>query len=303
LKSLSDLKREVFGPVLHVIRYRRNDLNRLIDDINAFGYGLTFGLHTRLDETVAHVTNRMKVGNFYVNRNIIGAVVGVQPFGGRGLSGTGPKAGGPLYLGRLVRRAPAMAEHTSTKTDPAALDFIAWLDRKGLVSGASSARRYAARSSLGLEQELAGPIGERNLYAHHPRGRILLMPQTDIGLHCQVAAALATGNILVIDAASRLQSSLSELPGSVASRISWTDDWEKDGPFAGALVEGDEAQVRAANQKIADLPGPLVLMQSATTVELKDCPETYCLDWLLEEVSTSVNMSAIGGNASLMAIS
>jgi RHH-type transcriptional regulator, proline utilization regulon repressor / proline dehydrogenase / delta 1-pyrroline-5-carboxylate dehydrogenase len=107
--SMADLGREVFGPVLHVLRFRREGLNRLVDEINASGYGLTFGLHTRLDETVANVTARIRVGNIYINRNVIGAIVGVQPFGGRGLSGTGPKAGGPLYLGRLVSRAPVFA--------------------------------------------------------------------------------------------------------------------------------------------------------------------------------------------------
>ncbi|WP_164094331.1 aldehyde dehydrogenase family protein, partial [Stenotrophomonas maltophilia] len=83
---------------LHVLRYRRADLDALIADINRTGYGLTFGLHTRIDETIAHVTRKAEAGNIYVNRNMIGAVVGVQPFGGHGLSGTGPKAGGPLYL-------------------------------------------------------------------------------------------------------------------------------------------------------------------------------------------------------------
>src|SRR5205085_9628113 len=92
----------VFGPVLHVVRYRRNDLDRTVEAINALGYGLTFGLHTRLDETTARVTSRIRAGNIYVNRNIIGAVVGVQPFGGHGLSGTGPKAGGPHYLPRFA---------------------------------------------------------------------------------------------------------------------------------------------------------------------------------------------------------
>ena len=113
LKTLSDLKREVFGPVLHVIRFRRADLDRLIDDINASGYGLTFGLHTRLDETIAHVVSRIKVGNIYVNRNIIGAVVGVQPFGGRGLSGTGPKAGGPHYLARFATERTVSIDTTA----------------------------------------------------------------------------------------------------------------------------------------------------------------------------------------------
>ena len=81
------------------------DLDRTIDAINALGFGLTFGLHTRLDETIDHVTARIRAGNIYVNRNIIGAVVGVQPFGGQGMSGTGPKAGGPLYVRRLVEAA------------------------------------------------------------------------------------------------------------------------------------------------------------------------------------------------------
>ncbi|PKP97777.1 MAG: trifunctional transcriptional regulator/proline dehydrogenase/L-glutamate gamma-semialdehyde dehydrogenase, partial [Alphaproteobacteria bacterium HGW-Alphaproteobacteria-13] len=95
LESVAELEQEVFGPVLHVIRFDSEKLDALIDQINATGYGLTFGVHTRLDEMVERVTRRIAAGNHYVNRNIIGAVVGVQPFGGRGLSGTGPKAGGP----------------------------------------------------------------------------------------------------------------------------------------------------------------------------------------------------------------
>ncbi|MGL5432398.1 MAG: L-glutamate gamma-semialdehyde dehydrogenase, partial [Plesiomonas shigelloides] len=101
LESVSELQREVFGPVLHVVRYRRETLDHLIRDINSTGYGLTFGVHTRIDETIARVTATVQAGNMYVNRNMVGAVVGVQPFGGEGLSGTGPKAGGPLYLYRL----------------------------------------------------------------------------------------------------------------------------------------------------------------------------------------------------------
>src|SRR3546814_8442336 len=93
--------------LLHVLRYKRDGLDALIDAINATGYGLTFGVHTRLDETVARVTERIQAGTVYVNRNIVGAVVGVQPFGGQGLSGTGPKAGGPLYIRRLLSRCPA----------------------------------------------------------------------------------------------------------------------------------------------------------------------------------------------------
>jgi RHH-type transcriptional regulator, proline utilization regulon repressor / proline dehydrogenase / delta 1-pyrroline-5-carboxylate dehydrogenase len=102
IKSLSQLKREVFGPVLHVLRWKASELDAVIDSINATGYGLTLGIHSRIDSTIAQIIQRAKVGNCYVNRNQIGAVVGVQPFGGENLSGTGPKAGGPHYLLRFV---------------------------------------------------------------------------------------------------------------------------------------------------------------------------------------------------------
>jgi RHH-type proline utilization regulon transcriptional repressor/proline dehydrogenase/delta 1-pyrroline-5-carboxylate dehydrogenase len=102
IPGLSTLKREVFGPILHVIRWKGEDLDKVIDAINATGYGLTLGVHSRIDETVEKISKRVRVGNCYVNRNQIGAVVGVQPFGGEGLSGTGPKAGGPHYLLRFA---------------------------------------------------------------------------------------------------------------------------------------------------------------------------------------------------------
>ncbi len=102
IDGIGRLKREVFGPVLHVIRYPASALDEVIDAINDTGYGLTLGIHSRIDATVRHIASRVRVGNVYVNRNIIGAVVGVQPFGGEGLSGTGPKAGGPNYLFRFA---------------------------------------------------------------------------------------------------------------------------------------------------------------------------------------------------------
>ncbi|QNH26445.1 bifunctional proline dehydrogenase/L-glutamate gamma-semialdehyde dehydrogenase PutA [Xanthomonas theicola] len=102
LQSLAQLQREVFGPVLHVIRWKADQLDAVIEQINATGYGLTLGVHSRIDETIERIAARVQVGNVYVNRNQIGAVVGVQPFGGQGLSGTGPKAGGPHYLLRFA---------------------------------------------------------------------------------------------------------------------------------------------------------------------------------------------------------
>jgi RHH-type transcriptional regulator, proline utilization regulon repressor / proline dehydrogenase / delta 1-pyrroline-5-carboxylate dehydrogenase len=101
LPSLQALEREIFGPIVHVVRYRAVDLDKVVDAVNDMGYGLTLGVHTRIDAVSQRIAARARVGNIYVNRNMIGAVVGVQPFGGMGLSGTGPKAGGPHYLHRF----------------------------------------------------------------------------------------------------------------------------------------------------------------------------------------------------------
>jgi RHH-type proline utilization regulon transcriptional repressor/proline dehydrogenase/delta 1-pyrroline-5-carboxylate dehydrogenase len=101
LPNLAALEREIFGPIVHVVRYRAADIDKVVDTVNAMGYGLTLGVHTRIDATAQRIASRARVGNIYVNRNMIGAVVGVQPFGGMGLSGTGPKAGGPHYLHRF----------------------------------------------------------------------------------------------------------------------------------------------------------------------------------------------------------
>ena len=294
LSDIAELEREVFGPVLHVVRFRRAELDRLIDRINATGYGLTFGLHTRLDETIAHVTSRVKAGNLYINRNVIGAVVGVQPFGGRGLSGTGPKAGGPLYLGRLVSGADLPPAVVSDHADPAARDLALWLEDRGERALATRVRDAIATSMLGAATELAGPVGERNLYALHPRGRVLLLPQTRDGLIEQIGAALACGNDAVVGDAGSLAKALAALPQSVTARVRIAADWRRAPAFAGALIEGEAAHISAALAALADLPGPIVLPQAGCA--------GYRLDWLVEEVSMSINTTAAGGNASLMAI-
>ncbi len=157
IAALAELTREVFGPVLHVVRWHRDELMPLIDAINAAGYGLTHGIHTRIDETAAAILARVRAGNVYVNRNIVGAVVGVQPFGGHGLSGTGPKAGGPLYLRRLVRGG--------------------------------------ARASLpAAPVPLPGPTGEANTLEFHPRGIVACIADDAESLLAQTSAARAAGN-------------------------------------------------------------------------------------------------------------
>ncbi|MCT2398939.1 trifunctional transcriptional regulator/proline dehydrogenase/L-glutamate gamma-semialdehyde dehydrogenase [Novosphingobium mangrovi (ex Huang et al. 2023)] len=282
--SIAELEREVFGPVLHVLRFRRENLGALIGQINATGYGLTFGLHTRLDGTVADVTSQVRAGNLYVNRNTIGAVVGSQPFGGRGLSGTGPKAGGPLYLGRLVQRAPQVLESSA---QPAALVevFAEWLDGQGDASAAEKARALGKASALGIKRELPGPVGERNLYALHPRGRVLLLPASRSGLLEQMIAVLATGNRATVEGM--------ELPGGLPAEIAARFRPDETEAFAACLVEGGTQAVCAACEAVAAMDGPLV------PVHLDAGPNGI---WLLEEVSTSINTTAAGGNASLMMI-
>jgi RHH-type proline utilization regulon transcriptional repressor/proline dehydrogenase/delta 1-pyrroline-5-carboxylate dehydrogenase len=107
IDSIERLGREQFGPIMHLVRYKARDLDKLIDQINRCGYGLTLGIHSRNEGTAAHIESRARVGNTYINRNQVGATVGVQPFGGQGLSGTGPKAGGPHYLLRFTQLATA----------------------------------------------------------------------------------------------------------------------------------------------------------------------------------------------------
>ncbi len=173
LDSFDELKKEVFGPVLHVVRYNRNELDKLVEQINASGYGLTLGVHTRIDETIAQVTGSAKVGNLYVNRNMVGAVVGVQPFGGEGLSGTGPKAGGPLYLYRLLSSRPqgavgvTFARQDAERPLDAQLKTLLEKPLQALQQWAAGrpelqalCQQYSEQAQSGTQRLLPGPTGE-----------------------------------------------------------------------------------------------------------------------------------------------
>ncbi len=327
IAAIEQIGGEVFGPVLHVLRYARDQLDATIAAVNATGYGLTFGLHTRLDDTIAHITARAGAGNIYVNRNVIGAVVGVQPFGGRGLSGTGPKAGGPLYLGRLIQAPPAVALPGRATPDAAVAELADWLDGNCDLQGVAVARQAQAASLLGHRGELPGPVGERNLYALHPKGRVLLAPCSRHGLIAQLAAALAAGNhatVLVRDAkkwapvfrdksrdnkesrASRDSTethkalddaaSFATLPPLIARRIEWVAELAQNASFSAALIEPGEGGNADLLGTLAALDGPVPLVQQA------DAGGRYRADWLVEEQSISINTTAAGGNASLMAL-
>jgi len=304
LSSLDELQHEVFGPVLHVVRYRRENLDMLVDDINRLGYGLTFGLHTRLDETIERVTERIGVGNIYVNRNIIGAVVGVQPFGGHGLSGTGPKAGGPLYLRRLVRTRPLAAFSDDGERDPAmtAAHFADWLAGKDFGAAAAQARKMISASPLGYTETFAGPVGETNAYRLVPRGRILAIAATADGLFSQLAAIFASGNTAVVVESPRFNAALDSLPAEIAKNLTRIHQWSEVRGIAGVLVEGDKAAITVAALAAAGRDGPIVSVQGASPEGLADGRESWNLDLLMTEVSTSINTAAAGGNASLMTL-
>ena len=291
IAQVSDLPGEVFGPVLHVLRYRREALDDLMGDLAATGYALTFGVHTRLDETVAHVTARAPAGNIYVNRNIVGAVVGSQPFGGHGLSGTGPKAGGPLSLRRLLARAPARCGLPSGPATDAARILAEHFEATGEAAFADRVREISARSPLGADLPLPGPVGERNSYSLHPAGMVLCAAATREGLCAQLAASFATGNIALIAEPARHRHLLDLLPASL--RRYWC---ESGASPARALFEGDSDALRDFCVRIAEAEdGPLVPVFSAA-------PDGYPLEFLLRERSLSINTAAAGGNASLMSI-
>jgi RHH-type proline utilization regulon transcriptional repressor/proline dehydrogenase/delta 1-pyrroline-5-carboxylate dehydrogenase len=302
ISKVADVEREVFGPVLHVLRFRREALDSLIDDINAAGYGLTFGLHTRIDETIARVTERIEVGNIYVNRNIIGATVGVQPFGGSRLSGTGPKAGGPLYLSRLAAEpAPGALDGVegTAAAHWAVRVYIDWLRTAGHKAEAERCVGLMARSPLGARIELKGPVGERNVYALKPRGRIAAVAATQSAALIQIGAILATGNDAVVNASETL--ALKRLPPELTHRIAMAFYPLEAPSLAGALFEGEADALAAALRQLADRPGPIVRLQALTPARLA-AGEDYNLAELVEECAIATNTAAAGGNASLMTI-
>ncbi|WP_157314162.1 trifunctional transcriptional regulator/proline dehydrogenase/L-glutamate gamma-semialdehyde dehydrogenase [Chitinibacter sp. GC72] len=298
---LSELKREVFGPVLHVIRYQREQLDDMLAQIRATGYGLTFGLHSRIDETIAHVLSRVHVGNIYVNRNVIGAVVGVQPFGGEGLSGTGPKAGGPLYLQRLLARrieAPVLAS-ASTLADLAAF-------REAILPVYGGAAQRCARYLAQLKQadylDLPGPTGEQNRYFMLPRGMVLCLCESLTGALAQWTAVLSSGNQAIFADVPAVRELLKLIPASLLPRIRVLDRQQaQEQPFDAVLFEGDAAGLLALNQTLASRDGAIIQAQGWSSQMLEQGRD-YELSRLIAERSVSINTAAAGGNASLMAL-
>ena len=311
LASFDELKKEVFGPVLHVVRYNRNNLNELIDQINASGYGLTLGVHTRIDETIAQVTGNAKVGNLYVNRNMVGAVVGVQPFGGEGLSGTGPKAGGPLYLYRLLANRPENAlgvtlarqdaeypvdaQVKAVLTQP--LDaLIKWAENRPELH--AIAQQYGELAQAGTQRLLPGPTGERNTWTLMPRERVLCVADNEQDALVQLAAATATGCEVLWPEDALHRDLAKQLPKAVSARIRFAKaDALLTQPFDAVIYHGDSDQLRELCEQVAARSGAIVSVQGFARGETN-----LLLERLYVERSLSVNTAAAGGNASLMTI-
>jgi RHH-type proline utilization regulon transcriptional repressor/proline dehydrogenase/delta 1-pyrroline-5-carboxylate dehydrogenase len=300
--SIGELTHEVFGPILHVVRFEREGLERLIKDINATGYGLTLGIHSRIDETIDFITSRVHAGNVYVNRNMIGAVVGVQPFGGEGLSGTGPKAGGPLMLHRLLRaRQPPRLSgaRDEAKLDPFRI-FMTWAETGagGLLSGeeraglAGFSKLYLYTSPLPVEMMLPGPVGEDNRLRFLPRGCLLGIAQTMADALHQFGAALATGNGLLLPNSENLAPLKQRLPEPLRPHVEFSSDLQT--AEFGAVLLSDEAKQAEILHWLARRPGPIVQIVLGT-------PE-YSLFRLVKEKTISINTAAAGGNASLMTL-
>jgi RHH-type proline utilization regulon transcriptional repressor/proline dehydrogenase/delta 1-pyrroline-5-carboxylate dehydrogenase len=309
LDQLSELQREVFGPVLHLLRYQREDLDALLAQINATGYGLTMGLHTRIDETINRVLKASHAGNVYVNRNIVGAVVGVQPFGGEGLSGTGPKAGGPLYLYRLLSRRPAdvmarLFEPDATldlgpfagQMPPALRALHDWAQQRHQTQLAQVCHRFWQRSRSGASQTLPGPTGEKNVYALAAREAVLCLAGSDDDRLVQLAAVLAVGGRCVWPV--EYEALLQKLPTAAQASVVIARDWASpEVSFDAALLHGTTAELQAVRRQLAERPGPIVGIERLQPGET-DVP----LERLVVEKATSINTAAAGGNASLMTI-
>ena len=270
--GIEELGAEVFGPVLHVATFPAEGVDAVVDAINARGYGLTFGLHTRITARAERVTDRIRAGNAYVNRNQIGAIVGSQPFGGEGLSGTGPKAGGPNYVPRFaaaetVAHAAVEGPAVDARAVAARLEAVARPDHPRLDSTV-----------------LPGPTGEANVLSAYPRGPILCLGPSREDAEAQMQQARAAGCP----------------PVGIAPGLGGADAF--DGTLAPGALEalpavaavgywGEPEAARSYRQALARRPGPIVPLvatrsiAAACTLERHVCTDT----------------TAAGGNAQLIA--
>jgi RHH-type transcriptional regulator, proline utilization regulon repressor / proline dehydrogenase / delta 1-pyrroline-5-carboxylate dehydrogenase len=289
VSGIAEMKEEIFGPVLHVATFKSGELDAVVSAINAAGYGLTFGLHTRIDSRVDHVASSIRAGNIYVNRNQIGAVVGSQPFGGEGASGTGPKAGGPNYLKRFWR--PHERFVPSTGVNPLqgiSIGFaIAAVDQVKL-----------AVEQVGIipaEQSMPGPTGESNTLHTWPRGVVLCLGPDTASARQQADLALSQGNgvLVIAPGAVKIAAELGtngEPIGGVDKKLAPAAI--EAGLFVDAVMHfGTETDLKPWRQALARRDGPLIPLITRPSEA----------EHLIRERHVCIDTTASGGNAELLA--
>ncbi len=287
--GLADVPEEVFGPVLHVATFKASELDAVISGINATGYGLTFALHTRIDGRAEEIAAQLKAGNVYVNRNQIGAVVGVQPFGGEGLSGTGPKAGGPNSLKPWGRVPQAF-------TPSSGVNPLSGLSIGFAIAAVDQVR--TAIEKVGIEpfaETLPGPTGESNTLYTWPRGVVLCLGPDSESAREQARLALELGNgvLVVAPGGTRIALELGENGepiGGLDKKLS-PAAMEAGLGVDAVMHFGTEEMLRPWRQAIARREGPIIPLIT----------RPGDADRLITERHVSVDTTASGGNAELLA--
>jgi RHH-type proline utilization regulon transcriptional repressor/proline dehydrogenase/delta 1-pyrroline-5-carboxylate dehydrogenase len=282
VNGIADLQEEVFGPVLHVATFDAESLDSIVDDINAKGYGLTFGLHTRIDDRVESITTRLNVGNMYINRNQIGAVVGSQPFGGEGLSGTGPKAGGPEYIRRFMQVKESSSLKTEAVSNTPTVSIEALQQAINSLPSASKTPLYAA--------DLPGPTGESNRLSTYARGVVLCLGPTAEEASEQASIASEFGCSVLVVAPEQIEDNDTQI---ILGQINLADLEIIDGIDAVALW-GDDSSMRSARRALAARSGAILplIYDKVDLIERSVIERHICID-----------TTAAGGNASLLAAS
>ncbi|MCG8518112.1 MAG: bifunctional proline dehydrogenase/L-glutamate gamma-semialdehyde dehydrogenase PutA [Pseudomonadales bacterium] len=306
VNGIEELEEEIFGPVLHVATFEARDIDQVVDAVNAKGYGLTFGIHSRVDHRVDRIARRIKVGNTYVNRNQIGAIVGSQPFGGEGLSGTGPKAGGPQYVRRFMK---AGTESRAADSSAKAVDAkqLRGLIHKleGQQALAPEARIEALRPIFGKVpapldtgyEEMPGPTGELNRLSCHARGVILCLGPDRESAMAQAATALSQGNKVVMIAPGVAdvvsQAANAGLPVVGAEGLLAPEALVSAAGFEAVVSVAEQDLLKAYRQALARRDGALLPLITEPTLDQRFVIERHlCVD-----------TTAAGGNASLIAAS
>ncbi|MDH3003572.1 bifunctional proline dehydrogenase/L-glutamate gamma-semialdehyde dehydrogenase PutA [Pasteurella multocida] len=291
LENLHHLKHEVFGPVLHVVRFHASEFNQVIAQINSTGFGLTSGIHSRIDESINHWLEQVHAGNLYVNRNTVGAVVGVQAFGGRGLSGTGPKAGGPFYLQRLVhaKHWALTPLHYNTPRDLSdlAVKVRSIFTKSEQAPLLSLIDQVAQCSPLNTTFRMQGITGEENYLTFTPRSLIAIGNGPLAQQMQALIAVAAVGATAVISKYSQLAAYEKRLADYLF--VAEVEECEE----ISQLIVLDPITAKQKAQ-YADRPGAILTYVEQLDLALSLFP-------LLHEQAISINTTAAGGNASLMA--